>query len=145
MSNNSFGKSKRLINKQEFATVFMANAKDKANSLDYTNTKNINSPAGFRFANAYFSIIAVDLNNSTSRLGIVAAKKSLKHATDRNRFKRLIREYFRLNQVNNEVKLDYVVMARPSFLQIAENKDKVFAEFNNAFNYVVRKYNSSNK
>ena len=45
------------------------------------------------------------------RLGLVVPKKVLKRAVDRNRIKRLTRNYFRLNQ-HTLPKLDYVVIAK---------------------------------
>lgn len=45
------------------------------------------------------------------RLGLVIAKKNIRHATGRNRAKRHIRETFRLKQAELE-NLDIVVLAR---------------------------------
>jgi ribonuclease P protein component len=45
------------------------------------------------------------------RLGFVLAKKQIRHAVDRNRIKRLIRESFRLNQSKLD-SLDFVILAR---------------------------------
>ena len=45
------------------------------------------------------------------RLGITVSKKRLKHAHERNRVKRLIRESFRLNQ-QNLPHIDIVVVAK---------------------------------
>lgn len=46
-----------------------------------------------------------------SRLGIIVSKKNLKLATKRNNFKRVIREYFRLHQIQLPP-LDIVMIAR---------------------------------
>jgi ribonuclease P protein component len=53
--------------------------------------------------------------NETARLGLAVAKKQLKRAVSRNRFKRLTRESFRqhLDSMNN---LDIVVIARAGAL-----------------------------
>jgi ribonuclease P protein component len=45
------------------------------------------------------------------RLGLAISKKNVRRAVDRNRVKRLIREYFRLDN-NRTVNVDFVVMAR---------------------------------
>ena len=48
---------------------------------------------------------------SAARLGLVVAKKNLKRAVDRNRFKRLVREQFR--QMQHQLGgLDIVILAR---------------------------------
>lgn len=47
---------------------------------------------------------------SFSRLGVIAPKKRIKKANKRNRFKRVVRENFRLNQ-NRLKSLDIVVLA----------------------------------
>ena len=56
-------------------------------------------------------LLGIQNNQSTSRLGLAVAKKQLKLAVSRNRFKRLTRESFRqhLNMIKN---LDIVVIAR---------------------------------
>ena len=46
-----------------------------------------------------------------SRLGIVISKRCVKKAVDRNKFKRIIRESFRLSR-NNLRKYDFVFLAR---------------------------------
>jgi len=47
------------------------------------------------------------------RLGLAIAKKQLRHAVQRNRIKRLVREYFRTGVIPaNGQSMDYVVMAR---------------------------------
>ena len=50
-------------------------------------------------------------SHKTARLGLAVAKKQLKLAVSRNRFKRLTRESFR-QHLNNLEKLDIVVVAR---------------------------------
>ena len=70
------------------------------------------------FANPYVKqgdasmlLLAIKNNEETARLGLTVAKKHLKHAVSRNRFKRLTRESFRqhLQVIKN---LDIVVIAR---------------------------------
>lgn len=56
-------------------------------------------------------LLGIKNNQETARLGLAVAKKQLKRAVSRNRFKRLTRESFRhhLSTINN---LDIVVVAR---------------------------------
>ena len=41
------------------------------------------------------TVLALPVSDKHSRLGIIVAKKNVRLATDRNRIKRLVREYFR--------------------------------------------------
>lgn len=56
-------------------------------------------------------LLGIKNKHQTARLGLAVAKKQLKHAVSRNRFKRLTRESFRqhLSIIKN---LDIVVIAR---------------------------------
>jgi ribonuclease P protein component len=56
-------------------------------------------------------LLAIKNNHQTARLGLAVAKKQLKRAVSRNRFKRLTRESFRqhLKSIDN---MDIVVIAR---------------------------------
>lgn len=57
---------------------------------------------------------ANSLNNP--RLGLIVAKKNIKHANQRNQFKRIIRESFRINQ-HNLPNVDIIVLARKGALE----------------------------
>jgi len=56
-------------------------------------------------------LLGIKNNKDTARLGLAVAKKQLKHAVSRNRFKRLTRESFR-HHLNIIKDLDIVVIAR---------------------------------
>lgn len=77
-----------------------------------------------------------------ARLGLVVAKKHLKRAVDRNRFKRLVRESFRAHQQQLEG-LDVVVLARSGALRSIHNSnsdtDSVTELLNKAWRYIQRK------
>ena len=48
--------------------------------------------------------------------GLVATKRTFKHAVERNRAKRLLRDWIRANLSNMRNDLDYVFIARPAIL-----------------------------
>lgn len=87
-----FGKSCRLLNAADYRAVFddvhwKVSTKEilclsRKNGLDYP------------------------------RLGLVIAKKSIRHAVQRNRVKRIIRESFRLHQ-HQLPAVDLIILARP--------------------------------
>lgn len=56
-------------------------------------------------------MLGIKNNHQTARLGLAVAKKQLKHAVSRNRFKRLTRESFR-HHLDIIKDLDIVVIAR---------------------------------
>ena len=74
----------------------------------------------------YFTIIARDNDLSYPRLGLAVPKKQIKTAANRNRFKRLARESFRINQ-NNLNKKDFVVIAKKNTQYLSN--DEIFKLF----------------
>jgi len=64
----------------------------------------------------YFRIFFVRNGEKNARLGMIVAKKTLAHSTDRNRIKRVIREAFRQHSIKR-CSLDMVVMVRRADLQ----------------------------
>lgn len=58
-----------------------------------------------------YKIFFAPSNNKNARLGVIASKRILPHATDRNRAKRVIREAFRQHSIK-AFGLDLVVMVR---------------------------------
>lgn len=88
---NAFTKSMRLLNSKDFQTVF--------------------DDAPLRTSHQHFLFLARINSLDSPRLGLVIAKKHIRHAVDRNRMKRLIRETFRSKQ--QQLKgLDVIVLAR---------------------------------
>jgi ribonuclease P protein component len=79
------------------------------NSADYRKL----SENGNRWHGRHFIIIYKKNQQSKSRLGITVSKKVGKAVT-RNRIKRIIREYYRLNRNLLPIKLDTNVIARRS-------------------------------
>jgi ribonuclease P protein component len=88
----SFPRERRLLCPADFRRVF-------------------NEPS--KSSDALFTVLARahPSHGQLSRLGLAIAKKQLRRAVDRNRVKRLTREYFRL-QVPSGCGLDFVVMVR---------------------------------
>ena len=86
----SFGKAKRLLNAQDYSRVFDG-PDAKAFHKNLLLLAKINTGPGHR-------------------LGLVIAKKNVRQAVQRNRIKRIAREFVR--QVPVDVPLDVVVLAR---------------------------------
>ena len=75
-----------------------------------------------------------------AKLGLVVAKKHLKKAVDRNRFKRLTRESFRCNQ-RQLLGLNLVVLARAG---AREASNEVISELlEKAWRYIERKHTAN--
>ena len=86
-----FTRQQRLIQASEFKNVF-------ANPC-------------VKQGDANMLLLGIKNNHQTARLGLAVAKKQLKHAVSRNRFKRLTRESFR-HHLDIIKDLDVVVIAR---------------------------------
>ncbi|RMG38905.1 MAG: ribonuclease P protein component [Gammaproteobacteria bacterium] len=94
----SFPRARRLLRTRDYARVF----KNPRRSSD-----------------RYFTVLARTRTSflpdgpNAPRLGLAIAKKQLRRAVDRNRVKRLVREYFRSEVLPiDHSPQDYVVMAR---------------------------------
>lgn len=75
----------------------------------------------FKISNAFFLILARKNQLPVPRLGLIVARKNLKKAVDRNKIKRISREFFRLNQHLLQG-FDWVLLARPQ-LKALVNKN----------------------
>lgn len=58
-------------------------------------------------------VFSIENNQNTARLGLSIAKKILNRAVDRNRFKRLARDFFRVNRAKLAQR-DFVIMVNKS-------------------------------
>ncbi len=87
----AFTKSMRLLNSKDFQSVF--------------------DDAPLRTSHQHFLFLARQNQLGLPRLGLVIAKKHIRHAVDRNRMKRLIRETFRAKQ-QQLAGIDVIVLAR---------------------------------
>lgn len=66
-----------------------------------------------RAGSPHLTILAKENDLDHPRLGLAVPKKQIKLAVDRNRFKRIVREYFRTHQHKLPNK-DFVVIAKKS-------------------------------
>jgi len=73
--------------------------------------KSVFDDAPFRASSQELLVLARRSDHPHARMGVVVSKKNCRLATARNRFKRLVRESFRLNQ-NSLEGLDIIVLAR---------------------------------
>ena len=103
-ADNSFGRHKRLLSARDFSRVFGA--------------------PDARTSHRYLLLLARQNSGGCHRLGLVVAKKNVRMAVDRNRFKRLAREFFRQQSTTGQG-LDVVILARRGLGEL-DNKE-VFA------------------
>ncbi len=94
-----FSKKERLRKRKEFQLVF-----DK----------------GKRYGNDQLKIYALSNGNSVSRLGLVVGRK-FGNSPRRNRFKRILREAYRLNKNLLSNGVDIVVIPRPGLTELTLN------------------------
>lgn len=91
MPNGSFRKDERIRRKKDFERVFVTGKRGKSR---------------------YFSWVIAPHEEGKTRLGIVAGRK-VGRAVKRNRIKRLLREFFRLNRHRFPVGHDIVIIVKP--------------------------------
>ena len=90
MRQYSFPKCERLLNRRDFVNL---------NRL------------GKRFHTKHFLVIIKENNTDKRRLGVTVTKKT-GNAVKRNRVKRLLREYFRLNKNSFSIGYDFVIIGK---------------------------------
>ncbi|MFV8572264.1 ribonuclease P protein component [Marinobacter sp. SBS5] len=83
-----------------------------------------------------FLILAAPNNLGHARVGLIFSKKNLRHAVQRNRIKRQVRETFRLQQ--DLPSLDIIVLGRQGLNKL-ENPD-VRSSLNDIWRRVKKKY-----
>jgi ribonuclease P protein component len=85
-------------------------------------------------ADKHFKIFFARNCENNARLGIIASKKTLPSAANRNRVKRIIRETFRQHNIK-VCKLDIVVMVRCDYSQKVDprfdNLERLFSQVEN--------------
>ena len=88
---NGFSRDDRLLNAADYKRVF--------------------DDVDIRASHKHFLLLGRYNNLNSNRLGLVIAKKHVRHAVQRNRIKRVTREFFRCCPAT-EVSLDVIVLAR---------------------------------
>lgn len=89
----TFGKDERLLRRKEFSALFQT---------------------GKRIRSEYLTVILGESRSGIRRIGLVVGKKVGK-AVRRNRMRRLLREFFRLNKHRLPVSQDILIVARKDF------------------------------
>jgi len=97
VADTSFGKARRLLNAKDFSRVF--------------------DGSDARASHKHVLLLAKINNRPGHRLGLVIAKKNVRLAVQRNRVKRLAREFFR-NLPDSEPPMDVVLLARRGIGQL---------------------------
>jgi ribonuclease P protein component len=93
-SRYTFKKKERLRRRSEFSALFQS---------------------GKRIHSEYLTVILSTNSSGMRRLGLVVGKKVGKAAVRRNRMKRLLREFFRLNKHRLPASQDILIVARKNF------------------------------
>jgi ribonuclease P protein component len=96
-ADSRFGKTKRLLNADDYSRVF-------------------NNP-DVRASHRNLLLLGKLNDGPEHRLGLVIAKKNVRLAVQRNRVKRMAREFFRILP-NSEPSLDVVLLARQGMGQL---------------------------
>lgn len=86
-----------------------------------------------KIGNAYFLILARQNELAVPRLGLIVAKKNLKKAVDRNKVKRVSREFFRLHQDQLQG-FDWIVLTRPQLKTLVKTRQAVANKLNSSVN-----------
>jgi len=85
---------------------------------------------GCKFNTPHFVLLVSDSLVSNSRLGITVSRK-VGNAVVRNRLKRIVREFFRLNRYLYSDFMDYSVIAKRGTAQLSSSE--IFIELNEVF------------
>ena len=109
MKEFGLGREKRILKDDEFQQIYRK---------------------GKRWYAKNFTVIASPNSQGYRRLGLRAGKK-VGNAVKRNQFKRLVREFFRLNQHRLPGSQDYLISAKKEATDL--NYHQVFDEFSRLF------------
>lgn len=119
----TFIKQQRLLNSTAFTPVFT------------TPTFKAHQPNLL-----FFVRLRDNLHENYSRLGLAITKKKVKRANQRNRIKRLAREYFRLHQHELNKPVDIVIIVKHFPVTVTNNE--IMTQLESAFKQVNHKLTS---
>ena len=88
-----------------------------------------------RSSDRLLTILAASNDLGHPRIGLVISRKNAKRAVDRNRIKRVIRESFRLRQLELPA-ADFVIMAKP-VTKFADNRE-LFMSLEHHWNRLIK-------
>lgn len=71
-----------------------------------------------RFVGRYFVMLSRPGGSASTRMGVVASKRTFRRAVDRARAKRLLRESFRLLRPGLHTGFDIILIARHAILKV---------------------------
>jgi len=112
LQNFNFSKTNRILNRNEFLKL---------------------SETGKRVNNRFFTVLFSPGKSGTGRIGLTVSKKS-GNAVLRNRIKRYIREYYRINRCKFEFNWDINVIARSGAGTL--KSDHFFSSLRDVFNKI---------
>ncbi|MFT7300007.1 MAG: ribonuclease P protein component [Porticoccus sp.] len=107
MPEATFCRNKRLLTARAYQAVFAG--------------------ACFKVSHPHLLLLARPNQLSHPRLGLVVAKKHIRHAVNRNRVKRFVRETFRLAQQQLD-SLDVVFLSRPGMDKLSPKEQTELLE-----------------
>ena len=91
---------------------------------------------GCKFNTPHFVLLVFGNEKISSRLGITVSRR-VGNAVQRNRLKRIIREFFRNNRITYPDLHDYSVIARRSSAQLSSSE--IYMELNSIFLKMLKK------
>lgn len=97
----------------------------------------IRSESDIEAKSAFFFIRAKpSINSEDPRYGLIAAKKTFKLAVERNRAKRLLRDWIAFNEKLLAENLDYIFIARRPILNAGREEGRIAMK--KALNYIKK-------
>lgn len=91
---------------------------------------------GCKFTTPHFVLLTLDNNVNNSRLGITVSRR-VGNAVQRNRLKRIIREFFRVRILQRSAVKDYSIIAKPGTALLSSSEINI--ELNKVFSLTVKK------
>ncbi|OCG19113.1 ribonuclease P protein component [Gilliamella sp. App6-5] len=91
----------------------------------------------FRVGSPFLTLVVRKNNCNHMRLGFAIAKKQVKRAHERNRIKRLAKEYFRHRQ-HQLPNIDFILMAKQSVIDL--DNQQIVETLNKLCQRIITKY-----